>query len=54
MRSFMLFYAGVDAKDAQKLLGHSNLRLTLDIYTHLDKKHLAAASKLNAFLEQAN
>lgn len=30
-----LFYGGVDAKTAQKLLGHANISMTLDIYTHL-------------------
>ena len=32
-----LYYAGVDLKTAQYLLGHSNIKITLDIYTHLDK-----------------
>lgn len=31
---------GVDAKDAQKLLGHSSVELTLDIYTHLENAKL--------------
>ena len=30
-----LYYAGVDVKTAQYLLGHSNIQITLDIYTHL-------------------
>lgn len=49
----MLFYAGIEAKEAQKLLGHSDIKLTLDIYTHLDNKHLKAANKLNAFIEKS-
>ena len=32
-----LYYAGVDLKTAQYLLGHSNIQITLEIYTHLDK-----------------
>lgn len=32
-----LYYAGVDLKTAQYLLGHSNIKITLEIYTHLDK-----------------
>lgn len=31
----MLYYAGVDVKEAQKLLGHSSITITLEIYTHL-------------------
>jgi len=31
----MLYYAGVDMKEAQKLLGHSSITITLEIYTHL-------------------
>jgi integrase len=33
----MLYYADVPIKDAQYLLGHNNIKITLDIYTHLDK-----------------
>ena len=43
----MLYYAGVDIKDAQRLLGHSNIKLTLDIYTHLDKNKSTASEKLS-------
>lgn len=31
----MLYYAGIDVKEAQKLLGHSSIKITLEIYTHL-------------------
>lgn len=31
----MLYYQGIDVKQAQKLLGHSNIKTTLEIYTHL-------------------
>lgn len=30
----MLFYQGIDVKQAQLLLGHSNIKTTLEIYTH--------------------
>ena len=33
----MLHSAGVDAKDAQNLLGHSSILVTQDIYTEVDK-----------------
>lgn len=35
----MLHSAGVDAKDAQVLLGHSSVGVTLDIYTKLEATH---------------
>lgn len=42
----MLYYAGVPIKDAQYLLGHSNIKITLDIYTHLDNSKSNIADKL--------
>lgn len=33
----MLFDAGVDVKSAQKFLGHTDIEVTLSIYTHLTK-----------------
>ena len=33
----LLFDAGVDAKSAQKFLGHSDIEVTLEVYTHLSK-----------------
>ena len=35
----MLHSAGVDAKDAQALLGHSSIVVTQDIYTKIESKH---------------
>ncbi len=35
----MLYLAGVDLKTASKLMGHSDVKITLDIYTHLDEKY---------------
>ena len=47
----MLFDAGVDIKSAQKFLGHSDIEVTLDIYTHLTKfKEDAAIAALNTHL----
>ena len=34
----LLYNAGVDVKSAQAFLGHKNIAMTLDIYTHLQKK----------------
>ena len=50
----MLFYAGIDIKTAQYLLGHSSITMTLDIYTHLDKGKVSeAAVKLNNFVSSS-
>lgn len=35
----MLYLAGIDALKASKLMGHSNVQITLDNYTHLDQKY---------------
>ena len=47
----LLWEAGVDAKTAQGLLGHSSIEVTMDIYTDFDKSmNLRAANKINEFL----
>lgn len=44
-----LYYAGVDLRTAQYLLGHSNIQMTAQVYTHLDHEDgLSAADKINA------
>ena len=43
-----LYDAGVDVKSAQKFLGHSDIQVTLKIYTHLSEgKEQAAVDALN-------
>ena len=43
-----LFELGEEAKTVQELLGHSNISITLDTYTHvLDSMKRKAAQKLN-------
>jgi len=46
-----LYYAGIDIKRCQYLLGHSSLDITLEIYTHIDNKKNSedAAEKINRF-----
>ena len=47
----MLYKAGVDIKTAQYILEYSSIKVTMDIYTHLDNKHNETAlQKLNAFI----
>lgn len=48
----MLFDANVDVKSAQKFLGHSDIEVTLNIYTHLSKfKEDQAIEALNRHLD---
>lgn len=50
-----LYYAGIDMKTAQTLLGHSNIKITLDIYTHLDNQQMSSSiNKLNNFFNKQN
>lgn len=46
----MLFEAGIDVKDAQELMGHSDINLTRQIYTHIRSERMEeTAKKLNEF-----
>ena len=49
----LLYKSGTDLKTASKLLGHSTVQLTLDIYTHLDEEYKTLdISKFNDFLSK--
>ncbi len=46
----MLFEAGIDEKDAQELMGHSDINLTKSIYTHIRQERKEKTSRiLNKF-----
>ncbi len=46
-----LYRAGVDLRTAQRLLGHSSIQMTADIYTHLDAEDaLSAAGQIDQYL----
>lgn len=45
-----LYRAGVDLKTAQYLLGHSDIRMTAEIYTHIAEGDVAnSADKIAAY-----
>jgi len=46
--------SGVDARDAMEQLGHSDIKTTLGIYTHLDKEHKRRSmDKMEEYLNNA-
>ena len=50
----LLHDADIDVKDAQIILGHSDVHVTQNIYTHIDlKRKTLAAARLNAYLNQS-
>ena len=45
-----LHSAGIDLKTAQYLMGHSNIAITAEIYTHIEKAHILSASEKIRFI----
>jgi integrase len=51
----LLYLAGVDVLTAMKQMGHSDIKTTMQIYTHLDAKYQRKAmNKLDNYLKDAN
>lgn len=51
----LLFESGVDVVTAKELMGHTDIKTTLEIYTHLSKeKAQKDINKLNDFLDSEN
>ena len=49
----ILFEANIDVKDAQNLMGHSDITTTRNIYTHIRENRLqSTAQQLNTFVSQ--
>lgn len=36
----MLYEAGIDVKTAMRYLGHTNISMTMDVYTHISERHM--------------
>ena len=45
----ILYYAHVDIKEAQRIMGHSDIKILLEIYTHLDKQKSSSKDKINSY-----
>jgi integrase len=46
-----LYYSNIKVLEAQYLLGHSNIKTTLEIYTHLDRENISSEfEKLNEYI----
>lgn len=46
----LLYYSGIDQKEAARLMGHADIRMILEVYAHLDKNKSQAKSKLEEYL----
>ncbi|MBS6374697.1 MAG: tyrosine-type recombinase/integrase [Erysipelotrichaceae bacterium] len=46
----LLDKAGVPLKEQQYLMGHANVTMTMNTYTHVDAAHLRATELLNNYV----
>lgn len=46
----ILYYAGIDIKEAARLMGHADTKMILEIYAELDSKKSSSSDKLDAYL----
>lgn len=44
----MLYYSGISQKKAVELMGHSDLKMIMEVYAHLDEKKEAVHEKINS------
>lgn len=46
-----LYYANIGVKEAQEIMGHHSIKMTLDLYTHLDnERQKISTEKLNNYI----
>lgn len=50
----IMYYSGIDVKEAARILGHSNLRVTLEVYTHLEQDKSHSVELLENYLKAGN
>ena len=43
----MLYYSGISQKKAVELMGHSDIKMIMEVYAHLDEKKEAVQEKLS-------
>lgn len=43
----MLYYSGISQKKAVELMGHSDLKMIMEVYAHLDEQKEAVRDKIN-------
>ena len=48
----ILYYSGIDIKEAARLMGHADTTMILNVYAELDKKKSNSKSKLSLYLAQ--
>jgi len=46
----ILYYSGIDIKEAVRLMGHTDIKMILNVYAELDKGRSNSTEKLNQFL----
>lgn len=47
--AYLLMHAEIDMKERQYLLGHKTISVTMDIYTHIEKKKMRAPKQLEEY-----
>ncbi len=45
----ILMYAGIDMKERQYLLGHKDIKMTMNIYTHIEETKLESPQRLSDY-----
>lgn len=48
----ILYYSGIDIKEAARLMGHTDTAMILNVYAELDKKKSSSKDKLTKYLSQ--
>lgn len=43
----MLYYSGISQKKAVELMGHSDIKMIMEVYAHLDEEKESVQEKLN-------